>query len=123
MWLPEPKKILSEYEGRNMSNKYRARRTYSSLCKRWFSSSAEAVRGEELCLLEKAGQITDLRYHQKFRLSTTPKVDIEVDFIYSENGQTFYEDCKGKETREYRVKRIWLKQQQGIDIILSGKGR
>ena len=66
-----------------------------------------------------AGEIRDLQFHQKFVLSQSPKVTIEVDFVYEQDGKTIYEDYKGREVPEYRVKRIWLKQQQGIDIILT----
>ena len=101
-----------------MSNKWGARRAYSTLCRCTFASEGEKTRGEELRFLELAGEITDLKYHQKFRLSKKPSITIEVDFVYKENGETIYEDFKGKECRDYRVKRIWLKEQQGIEIKL-----
>ena len=104
-------------------NKYGARRTWSELCQRWFASKAEASRGEELRLLEMAGEITDLRYQVKFILSQSQKVSITVDFTYLEKGKRIFEDTKGILTRDFRTKMAWLKQQQGIDIILSGKGR
>ena len=100
-------------------NKYGAKRTWSELCDRVFSSRAEANRGEELALLERAGEISDLRYQVKFVLSEKPKVSITIDFTYLENGKRIFEDVKGIETREFRVKRIWLKQLRNIDILLT----
>ena len=106
-----------------MSNKYRARRTYSELFGRVFASKAEAQRGEELRLLEMAGQITDLRYQVRFILSKSPKVTITIDFTYLEGGVRKFEDVKGVLTRDFRTKMVWLEKSQGINIILSGKGR
>lgn len=101
-------------------NKYGARRTWSELCQRTFSSKAEARRGEDLCLLQRAGEISDLQYQVKFVLCKSPKVTITVDFSYKENGETVLEDQKGwGETREFRVKRIWLKTLTGQDIKLT----
>jgi hypothetical protein len=73
--------------------------------------------------MEKAGTIRALEYHQKITLSKSPKVTIEIDFIYNQNGKKIYEDYKGmKETREYRAKRIWLKQLKDIDVKLVRAG-
>ena len=99
-------------------NKYHARRTYSSLCGREFSSLAEAVRGEELALLEKAGEITDLEYQVKFVLSQVPRVTITVDFAYTERGERIYSDVKGVLTRDFRTKMCWVQEKFGIQIRL-----
>jgi hypothetical protein len=105
-----------------MNNKYNARRTYSYLCNRYFSSIIEATRGEELCLLEKAGGISNLQYQIPFVLNNKPKVTITIDFTYNLDGKQIFEDVKGMgETREFRVKRIWLKQLHGIDVELYKK--
>ncbi len=106
-----------------MKSKYGAIRTYSELCQREFASKKEARRGEELCLLEKAGGlggIYDLEYQVKFTLSEKPRVTITIDFKYREWGLgTIYEDSKGVLTRDFRTKLAWLKQLHGIDVILS----
>lgn len=100
-------------------NKYHSVRTWSELCQRWFSSKAEAKRGEQLKLLEKAGEIEELKYQVKFILCNKPRCSIKVDFAYLLNGEQIYEDVKGaKETREFRVKRLWAKEKFGIDIAL-----
>lgn len=104
----------------NRYNKYSARKTYSNLCGRIFDSKAEARRGEELALLEKAGEISDLQYQVPFQLCLKPNIKIRVDFVYSQDGKQIFEDTKGMgETREFRVKRAWLKQQQGIDVVIT----
>ena len=102
-----------------MRLKYGSKRTWSELCQRQFDSKAECIRGEELALMERGGLIEDLRYQVKFVLSENPKVSITIDFTYLDNGKRIFEDTKGMETREFRVKRIWLKQLCGIDIVLN----
>lgn len=102
--------------------KYGAKRTWSNLCQRTFDSKAECLRGEELRMLEMAGGINTLQYQVKFILSKKPLVTIKIDFAYQENmqGKQIYEDVKGMgETREFRVKRIWLQAQQGIEVKLT----
>jgi hypothetical protein len=99
--------------------KYNARKTYSELCGRTFDSKAEARRGEELKLLEKAGEISNLEYQISFQLCQKPNIKIKVDFVYQENGQKTFEDVKGMgETREFRVKRAWLKEKYGVEVII-----
>jgi len=99
--------------------KYSSIRTYSELCQRWFSSKAEARRGEELRLFEMAGEIAALRYQVSFKLSESPKVSITIDFSYLENGERIFEDTKGILTRDFRTKMVWLKEKYGIDVLLS----
>ena len=100
-------------------NKYSAKKTYSELCGRNFDSKAEARRGEELERLQKAGEIRDLQYQVRFILHRKPIITIKLDFVYIMNGGITYEDFKGMETREFRVKRFWLEEQQGIKILLT----
>jgi len=104
-------------------NKYGAKRTYSQLCNRIFDSRAECLRGEELRLLEMAGEIMDLEYQVRFILSQSPRVTITVDFSYREKGKLIYEDSKGVLTRDFRTKMAWLKSSQGIDVTLTGGRR
>ena len=102
-----------------MQLKYHSRITHSNLCQRTFPSKAECVRGEELHLLQMAGEISGLQYQVKFVLSESPKVSITIDFAYVENEQQIYEDVKGVLTRDFRTKMCWLKQLYNIDVILS----
>ncbi len=99
-------------------NKYHATRAYSELCKREFDSKAEARRGEELKLLEQAGVIDDLQYQVPFLLCRKPNIKIKVDFSYWLDGKLVFEDVKGMITREARIKLAWLKEQQGIDVMI-----
>ena len=105
---------------RNWHNKYSAKKTYSELCGRMFDSKAEARRGEELELLQKAGEISDLQYQVSFKLCEKPNIKIKVDFSYQENGARILEDVKGMgETREFRVKRAWMQEKFGISVLLT----
>lgn len=104
-------------------NKYSAKKTYSELCRRMFDSKAEASRGEELELLQRAGMISELQYQIPFLLCQKPNIKIKVDFAYNQDGVVIYEDTKGVLTREFRVKMAWLEQAQGIKIILTRRGR
>jgi len=99
-------------------NKYNARRIYSALCGRTFSSKAEAIRGEELALLERGGVIERLVYQDTFALCSDPKVTIAIDFSYVEFGERVYEDVKGVLTRDFRTKLCWLKEKHDIDVVL-----
>lgn len=102
-----------------MSNKYGAKRTWSNLCQRTFASKAEAVRGEELRMLEMAGEIEELEYQAKFILSEHPRITITIDFAYWENNRHIYEDTKGVLTRDFRTKLAWLKEKYGVDVVLT----
>ncbi len=102
-----------------MRNKYGAVRTWSPLCQRTFASRAEARRGEELCLLEKAGEIERLLYQFPFTLSEKPKITITIDFSYWQDGVLVYEDTKGVLTRDTRTKLAWLKEKYGVEVLLS----
>lgn len=99
-----------------IANKYGARRTWSNLCQRMFDSRKEAIRGEELTLLEKAGEIKDLEFQPKFILSEDPKLTYTADFRYVEDGQSIVEDAKGMMTEATRVRIVWLKQRTGIEV-------
>lgn len=118
--MPDTMNVTDYLDLQKRGNKYRAKRTWSELCQRTFDSKHEAKRGEELHLLAEGGVITNLEYQVKYVLSTQPKVTITVDFMYrnAQTGAWIWEDAKGVLTREFRVKRIWLQQQQGIEVRL-----
>lgn len=92
-----------------------------------FDSKKEANRYKELLLLEKAGEIQDLRMQVKFTLipsqrdEATGKVierdcSYKADFVYSEDGKTVVEDVKGYRTEGYIIKRKLMLYQYGIRI-------
>jgi len=99
-------------------SKFNARRTWSDSCQRWFASKAEAIRGQELFLMERASAISHLEYQPKFILCKEPRITITLDFAYLENGQRIYEDVKGVMTRDCRTKLAWLEQRYGIHVNL-----
>lgn len=74
-----------------------------------FDSRHEYNRWCELRLLERAGQITDLKRQVRFEL--VPKQEGErpvyyvADFVYIRCGQKVVEDAKGFKTPEYIIKR------------------
>ena len=101
-----------------------------------FDSRKEARRWQELRLLQKAGQISELRRQVKFVLIPTqravdtrgPKggvikgkvLEREVayiaDFVYTEDGKTVVEDTKGMKTKDYIIKRKLMRFVYGIGI-------
>ena len=94
-----------------------------------FASKVEARRYGELKLLEKAGEITHLRDHPKFRLidggrdrdgNVIRPIDYIADFDYYEGNQWVVEDVKGKTaklTDVFAIKRkMFLLKYQDIEF-------
>jgi len=85
-----------------------------------FDSQREANRYAELKLLERAGEISDLKLQVPFEL--IPKqpgeraVKYTADFTYTEDGETVVEDVKGVKTRDYVLRRKLLLWRHGIRI-------
>lgn len=110
-------RIMARY---SCFNKYSAKKTWSELCQRKFDSKAEARRAEQLFLAQKSGAISDLHFQVPFQLCLKPNIKIKIDFAYKQDGKQYYEDVKGMgETREFRVKRAWLKEKYGIEIFIT----
>jgi hypothetical protein len=88
-------------------------RKYHNVPTNGFDSKREAKRFSELKLLERAGQISELQC--QVRIELIPKNEHEsavhwkADFIYCENGEEVWEDCKGVRTKDYVIKRkiVW----------------
>lgn len=78
-----------------------------------FDSIGESRRYQELKLLERAGEISDLQLQPKFELQPTFKkngkthraITYTADFQYVENGQTVIEDFKGFETKDFKMRK------------------
>ena len=91
------------------------------VCGEQFDSGKEALRYEQLLLLERAGKITQLRHHVRYPL-TVNGIDIceyEVDFAYvDENGTRHYEDVKvdATVTQLFRVKSRLMLALHGITV-------
>lgn len=86
-----------------------------------FDSKREAARWRELRLLERAGEINDLRRQVRYEL--VPKlpgerpVDYIADFVYRDkNGNEVVEDVKGVRTPVYVIKRKLMLWRHGIRI-------
>ena len=105
-----------------MTSKYRAKRT-EGLFKGQpvvFDSMREAVWAGDLMLLEKNGEITDLKRQVKFVLCPKDGKDRELsyiaDFTYFKDGVLVVADVKGFLTAVYRIKKRLLRYFEGIRI-------
>lgn len=101
-----------------MTNKFNAKSVETPDGK--FDSRMEYRRWRQLKLLEKAGKISNLQRQVKFQI--IPKQPGEraacyvADFTYTESGAYIVEDCKGKRTPEYVLKRKLMLWVHGIVI-------
>lgn len=99
-------------------NKYHAKKTI--LDGMVFDSRREANRYAELKLLQRAGEIKNLRCQVPFEL--IPSQDGEravkyiADFVYEENGKEVVEDSKGFHPKDYIIKRKLMLWVHGIKV-------
>lgn len=88
-----------------------------------FDSIKEADRYTELSILQKAGEISELKTQVVFEL--IPRIKTEsvterpvryiADFTYKQNGKLVVEDAKGVKTRDYIIKRKLMLFIKGIE--------
>lgn len=84
-----------------------------------YDSQKEYERHMHLKLLEKKGEISELKFHQKemnILLQDDPPIRYEPDFCYYEDGTYIIEDLKGYQTKEFKLKKKML-----IHMIRQGK--
>lgn len=105
-----------------------------------FDSKKESKRWQELCLLQRAGKITDLQRQVKFILIPTQyekfprysdktgkrlkdgirtleqECSYVADFVYMQDGKRVVEDTKGVKTKDYIIKRKLMLSVHGIKI-------
>ena len=87
---------------------------------RGYASKKESRRAQELWLLQGIKAISDLKEQVEFEL--TPKIGKErashyiADFTFTEDGKSIVEDCKGKRTAAYILKRKMMLYRYGIKI-------
>jgi hypothetical protein len=83
-----------------------------------FDSLKEYRRYIELKLLQKAGEISDLKLQVKFELTINGlKICSYIaDFTYTQAGDKVVEDVKGVKTREYILKKKLMLAIHGIKI-------
>jgi hypothetical protein len=102
-----------------MKNKYGARKL-TAPDGQVFDSVKEYHRWGCLKLLERAGEIRDLKRQVKFEL--IPKQNGEracyyiADFTYYMDGKLVVEDCKGFKTDVYKIKKKLMLWVHGIRI-------
>lgn len=106
-------------------NKYGAKKTIVGDVK--FDSKKEAQRWIELQLLERAGEISNLRrqvridlmgQHRPLLTKTGRQMRLTVDFAYIENGIEVLEDSKGMWTRDFEV-RYAVAVAMGLNLIVT----
>ena len=88
---------------------------------RLFDSKAEAARWQELSLLERAGEITELERQVEYELIPKQKGERSVkyiaDFRYKDHeGETVVEDTKGVRTPVWIIKRKLMLRVHGIRV-------
>ena len=92
-----------------------------------FDSKGEARRYEQLKLLQKAGEISDLELQVKYTLQEGFRYDgkavraitYTADFKYTENRKTVVEDFKGMRTEAFNIKWKMLQYKlRDTDIVL-----
>lgn len=122
-----PKEFQKYLKDDEKQNKYKNKKV--SVDGKQFDSFLEAKRYSQLRLLEKAGDITDLRTQVKYVLIPSQKrkdgsVEREcsyiADFVYMDRmtRETVVEDTKSAatKTREYVIKRKLMLHVHGIEI-------
>jgi hypothetical protein len=100
----------------------------------FYGSKSEAVRHEELLLLERAGQIRNLRRQVGYELAPSVKLTFRdkrqpalrytADFVYEdcETGETVVEDVKSQGTTDKELERDFvmrchlMKDRHGLDV-------
>ena len=85
-----------------------------------FASKKESIRYQELKLLEKCKEITNLVLQPTYELEVNGKLICKYrpDFQYlSKKGELITEDVKGFRTPEYKIKRALMEAIHGIIIL------
>ena len=104
-------KIQPSFLRKASRNKYGAKKT--QVGEVTFDSKKEAQRYMELQLLERAGEISNLRrqvkidlmgQHRPLYTRTGRKMRLTIDYAYVEDGVEVLEDSKGVWTRDFEVR-------------------
>lgn len=98
---------------------------YGAIRTNGYASKREASRAQALKILERAGNISELKEQVVFEIAPSvviqgrkrPPMKYIADFVYIEDGVQVVEDCKGFRTSEYRIKRHLMKSVHGIEIL------
>lgn len=74
----------------------------------WYDSQLERDYHQVLLFMQRAGEISDLEYHQETVYLTESRIGYKPDFTYTEKGRKVWVDTKGVETEIFRLKmRLW----------------
>lgn len=94
------------------------RSKYGNVKTHGFDSKAEYHRWMELQILERAGEITNLRRQVRVPLNVNSfhVCDYIADFVYTQGGALVIEDVKGVRTAVYRLKKKLMLAAKGIQI-------
>lgn len=117
----QDQRLARETSRKKRSSKYGNVRTKVGELR--FDSRAEARRWGELCLLELAGEIVDLKRQVSFPLDVTGKYGVcrrkyIADFTYlTRSGKLVVEDVKGVRTDIYKWKKALMGVLHGIEVI------
>lgn len=93
-----------------------------------FDSRKEANRFYQLRLMERAGEISNLRRQVEYELIPAQKtpagravrpVKYVADFVYDDHGKTVVEDVKGVKTREFQLKSKLMLWRYGIVVEIA----
>jgi len=106
-------------------HKYKAKKSASflpELSGRTFPSRLERRVAEQLCILQRDGKITDLKFQDTVHL-TRANIAWKIDFSYIEDGQKWYHEAKGAETYDYLLKKKLYKVYGSAPLRISKAGR
>lgn len=93
-----------------------------------FDSRKEANRFYQLRLMERAGEISNLRRQVEYELIPAQKtpagravrpVKYVADFVYDDHGKTVVEDVKGVKTPEFKLKSKLMLWRYGIVVEIA----
>lgn len=96
---------------------------YKNIKTRGFASKKEAARNTDLRLLERAGEITDLRQQVRYtfdqlRYPSGRKPSYIADFTYTtREGEFVCEDTKGYSTPLYKLKFALMQYFHNITVL------
>ena len=119
---PDAQKQIIRKIGEKQPTKYKNRKAKRG--ELTFDSEAEARRYDELRLMLRAGEISDLQRQVAFELIPAQKAGgrserackYVADFVYTKSGEVVVEDVKGHRTPEYIIKRKLMLWRHGIVI-------
>ena len=110
-------------------NKYRAKKVTLELSdgtEHTFDSKHEAEIYQELALMERAGEISNLKIQQSFELIPAQVAPSGkkyrncryiADFVYEDSeGNMVVADAKGLKTKEYIIKKKLMLEKWGLEI-------